>query len=105
MLSVRPYPIKLFLPCLSGLLLLGGCSYHPLPESAAEPKPKNVVSQPAEETSDTRPAPVAGGKTREDSTSAEKNPRKPLSLPPAPEDEALSLEPAGAIMIRLPRAP
>lgn len=48
---------------------------------------------------------MAGGEPREDTRSASEKPRKQLSLPPAPKDETLDLEPAGAIMIRLPRTP
>lgn len=102
MLPERPYR-KLMLPCLATFLLLGGCSYQPLPDATVEPE--TVVRPPAEESSGARPAPSSGDKIGENSARARQKPRKPLSLPPAPQDETLDLEPAGPILIRLPRTP
>ncbi len=83
-------------------LIMGGCSYHPGPEPVAERE--TLIHSPVEAATDVTGSSVSDSETAQTPAPAPR-PRKRLGLPPAPKDEELNLEPARAIMIRLPSAP
>lgn len=99
---VRLSVIQFIVAIQAALTLLGGCTYHPLTEPTVL-ETKKVVVQPDERAEDEKadPAPLKNNEV----VDAQRASRKPLALPPMPIDEALHLEQAAPIMIRLPQVP